>query len=153
MKRKVSTSGIALSGGIACLVLALYEIVMLFVYMNHRGAGYQYLINEHYIPEVFYLFTVLYMVLNIVIGVLVIYYDKEPGKGIAIFILAAIYLVLKANTCIFGDLIFISLIRIIDYNNTNLLTIIVNAIPLLFIIIGAIRKRGLTRQSPLPDES
>jgi hypothetical protein len=123
-----------------CFVLALYEIILLLKYLNRGGSGYQYLINEQYIPEAFYVFTILYMALNIVIGIIVIYFARTPDKGFVIYILATIYLVLKANTCIFGDLIFISLIRIIDLHSTYIVTIIINVIPLLLILIGAIQK-------------
>ena len=52
-----------------------------------------------------YIFTVAYLAVNATVGGMSVYYAREYGDGTALFVLAGSCFILKANTCIFADLI------------------------------------------------
>ena len=52
MDKKQYTSRVAFAGGMVSLLLALWQIVVLLMCLNHQGAAYQFLNHNHYIIEV-----------------------------------------------------------------------------------------------------
>jgi hypothetical protein len=133
------------------LFLGLCEAVLLMMYMNREGWPYQYLQDNQYIPEALYIFTFAYMAVNATIGGMSVYYAREYGSGTALFILAALSFALKANTCIFGDLIAVHFIRWVGFEWSNRLTVVLNVIPVILIVSGAFQKRKLFKRYPLTD--
>ncbi len=108
--------------------------------------------DNQYIPEALYIFTVAYLAVNATVGGMAIYYASEYGSGTALFVLAAVSFALKANACIFADLIAIDFIRWTgDYDLSYMLTAVLNAIPILIITCGAFQKKKLFKRYLLTD--
>ncbi len=150
--KRFYTSRVAFAGGLASLLLGLWQVILMLMYLYHQSSANQYLDNNNYIPAVLYFFTVAYLAVNATVGGMSVYYAREYGDGTALFVLASVCLVLKANTCIFVDLIAIDFIRRTgSYDWSYILTAVLNAVPVIIITCGAVQKRKLFKRYPLTD--